>query len=76
MKTSNWIMTLYIFLVFIGMFCINIFIINYNNIKNNWNDYKCSPLVMPFAGVFGHDPGSNFTGCITSMQSDFMGVFL
>lgn len=76
MKVSNWIMSIYIILVFIGMFAINIFVINYKNIKDNWNDYKCSPLVMPFAGVFGFDPSSNFTGCISSMQSDFMKIFL
>lgn len=76
MKVSNWIMSLYIILVFVGMFCLNIFIINYKNIKDNWNDYKCSPLVMPFAGAFGYDPATNFTGCITAMQSDFMSIFL
>lgn len=58
------------------MFFVNIFIINYNKINDNWNDYKCSPLVMPFAGSFGHDPVSNFTGCVTSMQSDFMKIFV
>ena len=58
------------------MFCINIFVINYQKVKDNWNDYKCSPLVMPFAGSFGVDPVTNFTGCITAMQGGFMEIFM
>tara|TARA_Y100000992_G_C21265971_1_gene493967 strand:+ start:874 stop:1812 length:939 start_codon:yes stop_codon:yes gene_type:complete len=76
MKVSNWIMSIYIILVFIGMFAINIFVINYKNIKDNWNDYKCSPLIMPFAGSFGFDPTKNFTDCVSTMQGDFMKIFL
>ena len=76
MKISNWIMAVYIILIFILMFCINIFVINYQKVKDNWNDYKCSPLVMPFAGSFSVDPVTNFTGCITAMQGDFMKIFM
>lgn len=76
MKVSNWIMAIYIILIFVLMFCINIFVINYNKIKDNWNDYKCSPLVMPFAGSFGVDPTTNFTGCVSAMQGDFMKIFM
>ena len=76
MKTSSWLMTIYIILIFVGMFAINVFVINYQTINDNWNDYKCRPAVMPFAGIFGHDPGKNFTDCIGSMQGDFMKVFL
>ena len=50
MKTSNLIMSLYIILIFLLMFFVNIFIINYNKINDNWIDYKCSQLVMPFLG--------------------------
>ena len=35
-----------------------------------------TPLVMPFANMFGHDTMKNFTYCIQTMQTDFMGPFL
>tara|TARA_B100000886_G_scaffold336333_1_gene294901 strand:+ start:1710 stop:2648 length:939 start_codon:yes stop_codon:yes gene_type:complete len=76
MKGSSWIMAIYIICIFGLMFCINIFVLNYNKINDNWNDYKCSPLIMPFAGAFGRDPTSNFTECISAMQGDFMKIFL
>ncbi len=31
---------------------------------------------MPFANMFGHDTMKNFTYCIQTMQTDFMGPFL
>ena len=37
---------------------------NVGDIKNNWPQYRCNPLVMPFAGYFGHDPAENFNECI------------
>lgn len=41
----------------------------YTDIKENWNKYKCNPLMMPLAGQFGYDTGKNFTQCIQSVQS-------
>mgnify|MGYP005807217427 CR=1 FL=1 len=46
------------------------------NIRNNWDKYKCSPGIMPFAAVFGHDVKDNFDQCIKTTQVDFMGPFL
>ena len=45
-------------------------------IKRNWSDYKCNPGVIPFASVFGHDPGETAKECIKDTQIDFMSVFL
>lgn len=45
-------------------------------IKNNWDEYKCEPGIIPFASVFGHDPVQNLNGCIKSIQMDFMSSFL
>ena len=47
-----------------------------NNINLNWDKYKCNPLVMPFAAIFGHDGVKNFTECITIQQKFSMGMFL
>ena len=45
---------------------------NIENIKKNWPMYKCNPLFMPFASIFGHNPGENFIQCIQSSSSSFV----
>ena len=45
-------------------------------VKNNWEEYKCNPAVIPFASIFGHDPVTTFNQCIQVSQADFMSGFL
>jgi len=45
-------------------------------IKNNWPQYRCNPIIMPFASYFGHNPSKNFDECIKGIQKDNMGEFL
>lgn len=35
-----------------------------DNIKDSWGDYRCNPLFMPFAGLFGYDTKDNFNSCM------------
>ena len=35
-------------------------------IMNNWGLYRCNPLILPFAALFGHDPSQTFTECLSS----------
>ena len=76
MKTSDLLNSIFIIAVFIGLYISNILAIGKKNIEKNWPIYRCSPLVMPFANLFGHDVMKNFTYCIQTMQTDFMGPFL
>jgi hypothetical protein len=76
MKTSDLLNSIFIIAVFIGLYIANILAIGKKNIEKNWPIYRCSPLVMPFAGMFGQDVMKNFTYCIQTMQTDFMGPFL
>ena len=46
------------------------------HIKNNWQEYKCKPGIIPFAAVFGHNTGENLKSCVKDVQVDFMKVFL
>ena len=65
-----------IIIVFILLqFVVNISI-GIQNIKRNWDLYKCNPAVMPFATVFGYDAKANFNECIKTTQTDFMTTFL
>jgi hypothetical protein len=76
MRSSDITLTIVIILIFVGMYFYNILAVGIKNIKDNWPVYRCNPSVMPFAGMFGHDVGSNFTYCIQNMQSDYMGYLL
>jgi len=58
---------------------VNVFLalsIGLSNVQNNWQKYKCNPLVMPFASFFGYDPITNFDQCIQTQQSTYMQNFL
>ena len=33
------------------------FKLNINFYKTNWNEYRCNPLIMPFAGYINSTPG-------------------
>jgi hypothetical protein len=53
-------------------------------IKNNWPAYRCSPLVMPFAGPINAPPGTsqfnytseNFSNCIYNILREITGYAL
>jgi hypothetical protein len=46
------------------------------DIKRDWDKYKCNPVIIPFAGVFGHDPMKTSKECIKLTQVNFMSAFL
>jgi len=73
MKTSDLILTITIILTFIGIYLINLLGINIANIKKHWSRYRCNPLVMPFAGLFGYNINENFTYCIQNMHTSYSG---
>ena len=45
-------------------------------IKDNWPAYRCQPLVIPFASMFGHNTTQNFAYCIQNIQTNFMSDLL
>jgi hypothetical protein len=74
MKSSDLTVTILIVVTFLILYFANIFVVGYKKIQDNWPIYRCNPLVMPFAGVFGFDAGENFAYCIQNMQSAYMGI--
>jgi hypothetical protein len=69
-------LTVIILLVFVILFVAPILSVGIQQVKDNWVKYRCNPVVMPFAGLFGHSPSATFTFCIQTMLKDFMGVML
>lgn len=76
MKTSDVTQTLIIFLVFFLLFFSTILTIGVKNINDNWAKYRCNPLVMPFAGLFGYDPVDNFNYCTDSITENSLNTVL
>ena len=37
---------------------------NIQHIKDNWANYRCNPLFMPFTGLFGFNTSENFEFCM------------
>ena len=72
MKISTIFLFLFVIIIFLILFGSNIAFTGIKNVKDNWTKYRCSPMVMPFASIFGHDTTSNFTYCIQTMQSNYM----
>ena len=76
MKTSDITYSIFIIIIFIILLFFNIVIVGIKNVKENWPEYRCNPMVMPFASIFGQDTGENFTYCIQTMQSNYMSYLL
>lgn len=57
-----------IFLYFIiFLICLGYMLLvqNRERIRDNWENYRCNPIVMPFASYFGHNAAENFEGCLS-----------
>ena len=45
-------------------------------LKNNWNKYRCNPLITPLAQLVDEDPVETFKACTKEIQWDFMKTIL
>ena len=46
------------------------------DVSNQWSKYRCNPLVMPFAGLFGYNAKENFEFCMNTIFTNFSMPFL
>jgi hypothetical protein len=79
MRTTDILLAIFIFLVFIGLYMINVLAIGIKNIRENWPEYRCNPIVMPFASSIGPEGTSssdNFAYCVQNMQTNYMEYLL
>ena len=49
----------------------NVLAIGIKNVQDNWSLYRCNPLVIPMAGIFGHDPQKTFEFCSQNYNMNF-----
>jgi len=65
-----------IIIAYLALILLNVYIKLLISIKKNWSKYRCHPLALPAAGIFGEDPGKNFEECLASEMSGYMDNFL
>jgi hypothetical protein len=51
--------TVILFTVFLGG--------SISDVVQNWPKYRCNPLIMPFAGLYGYDASENFNFCMKTI---------
>jgi hypothetical protein len=76
MASSDIVNAIIIIVIFACMQLTITLSIGIARIKKNWEEYKCNPAVIPFAGIFGFDPLETFNQCILTSQAEFMDTFL
>ena len=65
-----------IIIIFITLVILSNISSGISHIKNNWDDYKCRPGIIPIAFIFGHEVKTTFNECIKNTQSDYMATFM
>ena len=76
MRGTDLLLTIIIIVIFVALFFVNYLSVGIQKIKDDWPIYRCNPMMIPFANIFGHDVTTNFTYCIQNMQTSFMGELL
>lgn len=68
--------TILIIVVVFVLILLNFLYIMKARIENNWVKYRCNPIVIPFAGLFGKNSMQTFTYCIQEIQKNYMSFVL
>jgi len=71
-KGVDWINFIYVNLGFVAQIFVMYYFSAVAEIKNNWPKYRCNPIFMPLSNNIEKD----FTYCVQSMQTNFMGYLL
>lgn len=59
--------------VMIAVWVLLLVVADTSDVSKNWSKYRCSPTVMPFASMFGHDTTENFNYCLSTMINEEAG---
>ena len=65
-----------IIIIFVIISLITVLGFNLQHIKLNWKKYRCNPMIMPIAHIFGEDAEKNHKECTAAVQSSFMDSLL
>lgn len=68
--------TILIIVVVFVLILLNFLYIMKAQVQKNWVKYRCNPIVIPFAGLFGKNSMQNFTYCIQEIQKNYMSFIM
>ena len=75
-KMSTYAQAFLIILYFVGL-DVGIFILIYiKTVKDTWPKFRCRPVYMVTAFIFGIKTQDNFEQCIQNMQTGYMGILM
>ena len=61
---NAWFVLLHMIIIaFVLLYAINKYF-DAGNIKKNWAEERCNPMIMPFASLFGYNTKENFNFCM------------
>jgi len=64
--------TIISFVIFYGMSIV----FDVKKIKDNWAEQRCSPMIMPFASLFGYNTKENFEFCMGNIFNTYSQPFM
>ena len=71
-RTSfGWLILLTLFLI--GVWYGLSSVVDIAEISTNWQKYRCSPSVMPFASLYGYNTSDNFNYCLKNIFQNQVG---
>ena len=76
MNSSDITNTVIIIIIFALINIVSILGSGLDHITDNWDHYKCMPIIIPFAGLFGKDPNETFNNCSKNILADFLSDML
>jgi hypothetical protein len=69
MSNSWFVLQQMIIIGFVLLYAINKYF-DAGNIKKNWAEERCNPMIMPFASLFGYNTVDNFEFCMGKIFSN------
>jgi hypothetical protein len=70
---GSWWWFIFITVIFAGLWYAINSAVDVAEISRNWPKYRCTPAVMPFASVYGHDTAENFNFCLQKIFNGQVG---
>lgn len=72
---SVFYLTVY-YIIFIMVMMFILVVINKQYIMDNWQTYRCNPMIIPFADLFGYDSSENMISCMNSSFTGYFDIFI
>jgi hypothetical protein len=69
---NDIVLSFAIFFIFFTLIFINLLLISLEELKKDFVKYRCVPVFMPFVGVIGENPVTNFAFCVKDLLGKFI----